>query len=144
MKLTDIKRAIDSILKDNFSTIEIYSTNTKEGLDRPYFFVEISPIIRERLNRAHYHRKVTVLIRYFPNNEEELENLEIQEQLEELFGQALRIKDRVITLDSVEGQIVDGTLQFKFDISYIDSLDVDKIYGYEDAELMQNLILEEE
>lgn len=144
MKLTDIKRAIDSILKDSFSTIEIYSTNTKEGLNRPYFFVEISSIIRERLNRAHYHRKVTVLIRYFPNNEEELENLEIQEQLEELFRQALRIKDRVITLDSVEGQIVDGTLQFKFDISYIDSLEVDKIYGYEDAELMQNLILEEE
>lgn len=141
MTLIDIKKAINQALKKDFPKIERYSRETKEGFKRPAFFIELLPIMREQRGKYHYFRKITVLIRYFSESESEteLENLKIQDGLEETFGQVLKVKDRVITLSEVEGRIIDEVLQFQFDISYLDSLKEDKVYGYEETELMEEL-----
>lgn len=144
MKLTNIKTAIVTTLRENFSEINIYSPDVKEGFKKPSFFVQLLPVLREQQNKAHYSRNITVVIYYYSEDETELENLKMQDQLEVLFGQTFKINNRVITIDSLEGQIIDNVLQFSFDISYLDSLEEDKVYGYEEAELMQELILEEE
>lgn len=144
MTLADIKKAISTILKENFPTIKRYPPEVKEGFKKPSFFIELLPIMREKQGKYHYFRKVTVLIRYFSESETELENLKMQDQLEELFSQVLKVNDRIITLEEVEGRIIDEVLQLQFDISYVDSLEEDKVYGYEEAELMQELIMKEE
>ncbi len=143
MKLVDIKEAINLTLKSNFPAIGRYSRETKEGFKKPCFFIELLPIMRIKENKAHYFRKITVLIRYFSLNKTELEGLKISDELEDVFLQPITIGDRKITIDEVESEFIDEVLVFQFDISYIDSLEEDKVYGYEDSELMQELLLEE-
>lgn len=144
MKLTDIKKAINDTLKSNFPTVKVSSPDVEEGFKKPSFFVEILPITRGKEGKYHYSRSVTVVIQYFSENETELENIKMQDQLEEVFGQVLKINDRVITIHNIESEINDKVLHFQFDISYLDSLEEDKVYGYEEAEFMQELILEGE
>lgn len=144
MKLTEIKKAISQTLKSSFPTVEVFSPDVQEGFKRPSFFIKLLPITREKEGKYHYFRKVTVIIQYFSKNETEAENLKMQDQLEEVFGQVLKVNDRTITIDEIESEIIDKVLHFQFDISYVNSLEEEKIYGYEEVDLMKELILEGE
>lgn len=144
MKLVDIKKAIKRMINAEFPNIKIFSPDVKEGFKKPSFYIQLLPISRERLSKYHFNRKVSVVIYYHSDKHEELELLDIEEKLEEIFSNVIRINDRTITIEDSESNIDNNVLHFEFDISYIGSLAEDKVHGYEEAELMQELILEKE
>lgn len=139
MKLTDIKKAINTLLETNFPGHKIYADDIKEGFSRPCFFVELLPISRDNEGNGLYSRRVSVIINYFSRDKTSLENIKMQDQLEEIFGQTLTVGDRVVTINNIEGYINDGILQFSFNIDYVDSLDITQDY-----ELMGELEMKED
>lgn len=140
MKLIDIKKAINSVMRDNFPDHKLYADDIREGFKRPCFFIELLPVARDNEGGGFYSRRVSVVINYFSKKGTDLENIKMQDRLEQIFSQALKIKDRVITINSTNGYITDSVLHFSFNIDYLDSIDKTEQYGYDPyAELMQEL-----
>lgn len=140
MKLTDIKRAINAFMRDNFPDYMFYAGDINEGFKRPCFFIELLPVARDNEGGGIYSRRVSVIISYFSKSKTDLENIKMQDQFEKIFGQLLKINDRFITIDSTSGHVTEGVLHFSFNIDYLDSIDETEQYGYDsDAELMQEL-----
>lgn len=143
MRLTDIKKAINAVMRENFSGYNFYAPDVNEGFIRPCFFIELLPVTRDNEGGGIYSRRVSVVISYFSKNKTDLENIKMQDELEEIFAQALKINDRVITIDNTSGYVTDGVLHFSFNIDYLDSIDEADQYGYDPhAEPMQELELD--
>lgn len=144
MKLTDIKQAINDLMRPNFPGHGFYSLEIQEGFTRPCFFIELLPVVRDNEGGGLYSRRVSIAINYFSEDKTDLENLKMQWELEKLFGQALVIGDRVIPIDSTQSYVTDGVLHFSYNLDYVDSIDETEQLGYDpDAELMQELNLKE-
>ncbi len=143
MKLADIRKAINTVMRDNFPDHKLYAPDEDEGFTRPCFFIELLPITRDNEGGGIYSRRVSVVISYFSKNKTDLENIKMQDELEEIFAQALKINDRVITIDNTSGYVTDSVLHFSFNIDYLDSIDETEQYGYDPyAEPMQELELD--
>lgn len=134
----DIKIAVNRKLKT--LGIEITSKDVTEGFNRPSFFVEFLNSIRSA-DENQVHKSLNVQIYYFPTDRYEysLEVLEIQEQLEYLFELKLPVVDRLLTINEANADMVDGVLNFSFDIEFyegrelswdghtiVDELEIDK------------------
>jgi len=133
--LVDIKKSINQVLKANFPTIKIYSSDTKEGFTRPSFFTSIIPISFNYDTTNFTSNKLMVVINYFSKNETELENLRMADALKKAYGMTLKVKDRYITLREIKTDITDGVLQFKFDLNFFDGVEITK----EEYEIMKQL-----
>lgn len=144
MRLVDIKKAIKRMINAELPDIKIFSPDVKEGFKKPSFFIQLFPISREKLSKYHFSRKLAVSITYHSETNKELEFLHIEEQLEKIFADVVTINDRTITVEEIESNVENNVLHFEFDINYIDSLAEDQVYGYEEADVMEELILEEE
>lgn len=137
--LKDIKIAINNLISANF-TAEVTSRDIKEGFKRPSFFVELDNVKRSPAGEEQIERKLTVRIYYFPSSRYQynVEILEVLEKLEEVFDTKLKVQDRYFNIDEVESIVIDGILQFYFDIQYEEGREVP------DVELMENLYIKEE
>jgi hypothetical protein len=127
--LVDIKKSINQVLKANFPTIKIYSSDTKEGFTRPAFFTSIIPVTLDYETTNFTSNKLMVVINYFSENETELENIKMYDELKKAFGMNLKVNDRFFLLKNIRSEIVDEVLQFRFDLDYY--VDIEKIDNYE-------------
>lgn len=118
MNYLDIKKAINDRLKSQFS-IEIQSKDVREGFNRPSFFVEFDDMTRTKYE-SHEQKSLTVRIYFFPTSSTHysIELMEVQERLEDVFGLKLKVKDRLININSTESLIVDGILEFSFQLDF--------------------------
>lgn len=126
ISLKDINKAVNEKIKLVFPSVEIMSTDIKEGFKRPSFFVELDNVKKSPYNTTAIERSMTVRIYYFPSdrNKFKIELMEVQEGLEDAFFQCLKVQEGFsIPIDEVETEIADGVLQCTFDIQYIESLD---------------------
>lgn len=135
LTLKQIDKAITSLLLSNFPNIEVQESDVEEGFQRPSFFVSLETNRTEtfQFNRL---REMTCRIYYFPSDRYvySAEVQDVQDQLEIIFGLNLAVKDRIITIDGAESYVVDKVLQYSFDFTYHENIDV------EDAgELMQEI-----
>lgn len=121
--LVDIKKSINQVLKANFPTIKIYSSDTKEGFTRPAFFTSIIPVTLDYETTNFTSNKLMVVINYFSENETELENIKMYDELKKAFGMNLKVSQRSFLLQNIKSEIVDEILQFKFDLNYFDGID---------------------
>ncbi|WP_427340647.1 phage tail terminator family protein [Caloranaerobacter sp. DY30410] len=139
--LKDLKIAINSLISSNF-TAEVTSRDIREGFKRPSFFVELDNIKKSPAGEDQINRELTVRIYYFPSSRYQynVEILEVQEKLEEVFDTKLKVQDRYFNIDEVESIVTDGVLQFYFDIRYEEGREVSDA---ELAELMENLYIKE-
>lgn len=144
MTLLDLKKTIVNKLKAKYPNIGIVAQEVEKGFNRPAFFVQMMPVNTEMLNAAHRQRLISVIIHYFTPNNTHIEAINMQDELEKLFLGPLQVGDRSLQLFNCNGEILDYTLQFGFDISYIDSLDNTELYDYQDYDTMQELILTKE
>lgn len=134
----DIKIAINRKLKT--LGIEINSRDVTEGFIRPSFFVEFLDSIRSA-DENQVHKSLNVQIYYFPTDRYEysIEVLDVQEKLENLFDLKLPVVDRLLTINQADVNMVDGVLNFSFDIEFyegrelswgghtiVDELEIDK------------------
>ena len=139
LSLKNIKLSINNKIIEKFPHIDLQSRDIKEGFKRPSFFVQL-----DNLSKTDYlysfERSLTVRIHYFPSDryEYQLEILEKQEVIEELFKLGLAVEDRFISIvDGIESEIVDGVLLISFDLKYFDSNE-----SHEEGKKMQELIVD--
>lgn len=137
--LVDIKKSINQVLKANFPTIKIYSSDTKEGFTRPAFFTSIIPITLDYETTNFTSNKLMIIINYFRENGSELENIKMHDKFIKAFGMNLKVNQRSFLLKNIRSEIVDEVLQFRFDLDFLDSLEITKEEYETIKELNMNL-----
>ncbi|MGE7828967.1 phage tail terminator family protein [Paenibacillus sp. NPDC093718] len=122
LTLKQIVKSITTQLNTKFPEINVTSRDIKEGFERPSFFVEIDNNSSSS-GLFVIEKSKTIRIYYFPSDmyENELELLQMQDDLAEVFNLTVKIEDRTITLDETVSVVTDGVLQFEFDLNYLDS-----------------------
>lgn len=133
--LVDIKKSINNVLKNNFPDVKIYSSDTKEGFNRPAFFTQIVPLTSDYETVNYTSNRLMVAIQYFSESGTELENLKMDEDLRKAFGMTLKVSQRSFLLRNIRSEIVDEVLQFKFDLNFFDGVEITK----EEYEIMKQL-----
>lgn len=141
-KLTDIYKAVNGLLSDKYQKINIYGKEVKEEFDRPAFFVSFNPISIENQSVNFRYKKYDIQIVYFQENADEIDNMEKVNEIENLFGNAIKVNDRYIHVIEIDHEYIgedDDILQVSITIEFFD--DVEKI---EKHETMSELVLSEE
>lgn len=128
VRYLDIKKAIVIKLKTRFPNIESISENITERIIRPSFYVTFDNMSAKDFMASGLDRDMTVRIRYFSTakNDNEIENLNMQDDLSDLFIQdgTIEVTDDVtIEIDEAEISIVDKVLHFYFDIHISEDYD---------------------
>jgi len=125
LTLKQIILAINEIILAKFPTIEIQSTDVKEGFKRPSFFVQLDNIDSDT-GLYFSKRSMTTRIHYFPSNRHNysLELMDIQDDLESIFNLNFGVDNRVITIQETRAQTIDGVLEFEFDFGFVESKEI--------------------
>ncbi|MGD6845234.1 phage tail terminator family protein [Bacillus infantis] len=136
----DIKLAVNTLLSNQFQ-IEIQSNDVKEGFKRPSFFVELDDMERSSTD-TQVEKNLTIRILYFPSDRYSYssEILGVQEELEELFDLKLHVADRHLNIQESVSDIVDGVLDFSFEIHFFDGRP-SRLENGSDIQIMQELLL---
>ena len=129
IELLEVKKSCNAALKEAFPDYKIYGTDVREGLKLPSFYTEIVPytLIYESLNlvRQTCGYKITLLEKT-PN--EELE-LSVFEKIRKAFHLKVRIKDKLVNVDSVESDYIgaeNNIFQITVHFAWFDSIAVEK------------------
>lgn len=124
LTLIDINKAINRTLKDNIPDVKIYDKESVEGFKKPTFFTAVIPLSTEHETVNFTSNKVMVVINYFngKDKQKEADNLKMHSKLLEIFGLSIKVLDRSITLRNIRSETIEGILQFKFDLHYMDSM----------------------
>lgn len=141
-KLIDIYTAINGLLGERYHDIKIYGKEVKEGFDKPAFFVSLDTVNNENQSVNFRYKKYDVLIVYFQDKKDEIDNFEKIDELIDLFGNTIKVKDRYIRVIEYDHEYIgedDDILQFTFTIEYFD--DVEK---EEKHQTMSELVINEE
>lgn len=142
IRLTDLKRAINTVLEANFPDHARYADDVQEGYERPCFFVQMFPVTFDYATINYASIGLVVVINYFSKNKTQLENLKMHDALKEAFGRSLQVNNRYLHLQNIRSDEVDGVLQFKFDLEYLEGVEKDLTgTGYD---VMEELILSKE
>ena len=154
----DIKKSVIDVLKLKAGTVKVVTNEELSGFKPPAFFVQMMTI-SDTPYLDYEEKLLTINIHYFSAEKTDLANLKMLDQLNMAFFNVLKIGDRAITLRSKRHQIIDNVLQFKFELEFLNDVDVveingewvmstefDESLGYTDGaiELMQELELKEE
>lgn len=124
--MLDIKKAINDLLKD--TGIKTIDNGVKEGFKRPSFFVQILPIGgTDLLKSAALENSYMIEINYFSKEQTQLDNLKMAETLKEKVFPYIQIKDRKITPRNVRNEDIEGVLSFRFNLSWLDSIEKKEI-----------------
>lgn len=108
-----------------YNNVDFASTDIREGITRPSFFVEFNNNTTGLFNQNNKERTVTAKIYYFPieKQKNKIELLEVQDYLSNIFLKYLKINDNFwINLDTVEFEIVDGVLITSLDIYTVEDI----------------------
>lgn len=138
IELIDLKKSINNLLKSIEPSYKIYGNEIKEGFERPCFFVQILPVSGTDLFKSDtLENSYMVEINYFSKSQTQLDNLKMAETLKKKVFPYITIKDRKITPRNVRNEDIEGILSFRFNLSWLDSLE-----RKECEEKATNLILE--
>jgi hypothetical protein len=118
--LIDIQNSIGKKLDSKFSDYYIYTEDVKNGKKTPSFFINTMPVITD--NFISYKEKlINIDIMYFSENETNEENLNMTNMLEDLFRNYLELKDRIITILSLNFRVIDNILHCNFSLNFKDA-----------------------
>ena len=102
IELLEVKKSCNRALKDAFQELKIYGVEVREGLKQPCFYTEIVPysLVYESINlvKQKCGFKITLLEKT-PNEEFQLS---VFEKIRKVFHLKVRIKEKLVTVDSVE------------------------------------------
>lgn len=139
----NLKYAVIKTLDTKFPTIPCHPEPVEQGFTRNAFYVEILPVHAKWLNGAHIQREVIISIEYYPTERTVDACLTMEASLLELFNGVLVMGDRVLRLGDMEFEEIHKELTCRISLSYIDSLDETKVYGYQTTVLMGDLTVSE-
>ena len=101
MTLKEIKKAVNSALKERYPDMKIYGADTVEGYTRPSFFVYITQTFSESTKNA-FHKNVEVEIDFIQKNTNEADGMNFFASMEEMFGQKLTIGSRSLNTSNMD------------------------------------------
>lgn len=101
MTLKEIKKAVNSALKERFPDMKIYGADTVEGYTRPSFFVYVTQTFSESAKNV-FHKNVEVEIDFIQKNTNEAEGMAFFAAMEEMFGQKLTIGSRRLNTSNMD------------------------------------------
>lgn len=101
MTLKEIKKAVNSALKERFPDMKIYGADTVEGYTRPSFFVYVTQTFSESTKNV-FHKNVEVEIDFIQKNTNEAEGMAFFAAMEEMFGQKLTIGSRRLNTSNMD------------------------------------------
>lgn len=141
MTLKDIKKAVNTALKEKFPDFKIYGADTVEGYTRPSFFVYVTQTFSESTKNM-IHKNVEIEIDFIQISPNEAQAMEFFATMEDTFGQKLIVGDRYLntsehTLD-FQGENA-NIPTFSFDVEFWD-----EIKRTDNSETMKELIIEQE
>ena len=141
MTLKEIKKAVNSALKERYPDMKIYGADTVEGYTRPSFFVYITQTFSESTKNA-FHKNVEVEIDFIQKNTNEAEGMAFFAAMEEMFGQKLTVGSRSLNTSDMEltfqGENANVPM-CRFDVEFWD-----RIERQENVETMKILMLGQE
>ena len=94
VQYADVIRTVNGLLKQKYPEITRYGNDTVDKAVPPYFFVECVPTGMDRQTKNMLHKSCSVLITYVQRVPDQLDNLEKAEEIGELLGMTVRIRDR--------------------------------------------------
>ena len=101
MTLKEIKKAVNSALKERYPEFKIYGADTIEGYTRPSFFVYTTQTFSESTKNAR-HKNVEVEIYYIQKAANEADGTDFFTIMEEMFGQKLTVGSRSLNTSDME------------------------------------------
>lgn len=93
MTLKEIKKAVNSALKERYPDMKIYGADTVEGYTRPSFFTYVTQTFSESTKNA-FHKNVEVEIDLIQKIANEADGVAFFAAMEEIFGQKLTVGNR--------------------------------------------------
>ena len=141
MTLKEIKKAVNSALKERYPDMKIYGADTVEGYTRPSFFVYITQTFSESTKNA-FHKNVEVEIDFIQKNTNEADGMNFFASMEEMFGQKLTIGSRSLNTNNMELDFQGENLNIpvcRFDVEFWD-----QISRKENYDTMKELIFAQE
>lgn len=141
MTLKEIKKAVNSALKEKYPNMKIYGADTVEGYTRPSFFVYITQTFSESTKNA-LHKNAEIEIDYIQKAADEADGMDFFAAMEETFGQKLKVDSRNLNTSNIN-------LEFQGENSNIPvcTFDVefwDMIPRTDSSKLMEELKLSQE
>lgn len=141
MTLKEIKKAVNSALKEKYPNIKIYGADTVEGYTRPSFFVYATQTYSEATKNA-FHKNVEIEIDFIQKAQNEAESMNFFADMEELFGFKLAMGSRSLNTSNInlsfEGENANIPV-CQFDVEFWD-----QIQRKENSETMKELIFAQE
>jgi hypothetical protein len=126
--IKDVIKAINTQLNIDFPTVTISSTDIKEKIIRPSFYVDLEQNDSIQFNSMCQENTLTVRVYYFPTdpNNSRIDLLDTQEKLNNIFLKGLRVNDDFyiyFTSDNKpEFVTVGGVLQLKLELYYLQQI----------------------
>lgn len=101
MTLKEIKKAVNSALKEKYPEMKIYGADTVEGYTRPSFFVYATQTFSETTKNA-FHKNIEIQIDLIQKNPDEGEGMDFFGTMQELFGQKLTVGERSLNTSNMD------------------------------------------
>ncbi|KOF56813.1 hypothetical protein AGR56_09110 [Clostridium sp. DMHC 10] len=133
-----VKQVKQGLINTAYNAVGFSSTDIKEEIIRPCFYVEFFKNKTGKFNASNKERKLTTKLYYFAlnPNKYKLELMEIQDLLEGTFLEGLKINDNFIINidDGIEFDIdkQNGFLTATFDLYTIEEIPQDESIPYMD------------
>lgn len=153
--MKDIYRSINTVIKSSYPTIPIISKEVVEGVEKPYFFVQILPIKLENTSINYKDKKYSVIITFFQKVPDSVKDIEVFECIQSTFGYGLKIVSNDDTTTQQVYAIVsdydmdyvgqdDNIMQCSFDICYTEYIEMTYEEPTADNLEINHLLAEEE
>lgn len=139
IKLTDIYTAVGGLLRSKYN-YAVNQDESKEGFEKPSFFVQLKPKTMSN-ESIHYKRyEFTIIITYFQEVYNEIDNYIKIDEIQELFGNHIRINENeAIHINDYDYDFI-GTktniLQISLEIEFYKHLEVN-----EGSEILTDLVM---
>ena len=126
MTIKEVKAGLNALLASKYPEIKLYSKAVVEGYKQPCFFTQIEPITMENRTKTTRYNLVTFHIGYMQEILDEADILDKVEEIRNLFGQYVKIKDRAVDVTEFDFDYV-GTdrniLEISLDIEWFDKIE---------------------
>lgn len=140
LKHTDILQAVKDVIKKYNLNATIYFKETTEGYSRPCYFIDVLPVTKRQEMYGVYNISVLIVISYFSNTNNSIENMDILDNLTNTFCGVLQVLNRVLIIEEFQIEEVGGNnreFNLTFNLQYKDVLETKE----ENTEIARDLSL---
>lgn len=121
-----ILKAINEKLRQKFENIKIYGINVKEGFTRPSFYVTLELKENAYESTNYIRKKHSIYIKYFQKTNDDVDNMNKEIGIEEIFRGYFKVENVVIRVTDFEYNYIgtdNNILQCTLETEYYDTID---------------------